>query len=278
MSDDVEIITVDATNVEKQGFLCYKSKSKSEGYRRKLSWLKDRLREGMKIKLLHLQKFDGPRGAFGFIEYIPGEYAWRPVNAENYLFIHCVWVIGRYKGKGHASRLLQSCLEDAQQQRKDGVAMVTRPGGWLAGQKVLLANGFQPVDHAPWSFDLLAKRLHAAASPTFPTDWEKRAAQYGSGLTIVHSDQCPYMNALVKATLQAAREHAVECREVELRSARDVQIKAPSPYGTYSAVYNGRLLAFRPIGGKDLLRLIDKQSSWPELRVSNHRWESQRRG
>jgi len=37
MSDDVKVVTVDATNVAEQGFFCYKSKPKSEGYRRKQS-------------------------------------------------------------------------------------------------------------------------------------------------------------------------------------------------------------------------------------------------
>jgi hypothetical protein len=38
----VKIITVDATNVAQQGFFCYKSKPKTEGYRRKLAWLNSR--------------------------------------------------------------------------------------------------------------------------------------------------------------------------------------------------------------------------------------------
>jgi GNAT superfamily N-acetyltransferase len=262
VSEDVEILTVDATNVEKEGFLCYKSKSKTEGYHRKLNWLRDRFQEGMKIKLLHLRQFEGPRGAFGFIEYTPGEYAWRPVNAKNYLFVHCLWVIGRHKGKGYASRLLQTCLDDASRLNKDGVAMVSRSGGgWLAGKRILLANRFEPVDHAPFKFDLFARKLHDAPPPTFPTDWDKRAARYGTGLTIAYSNQCPYMAALVTATLKTAREHGIPCREVELRSAREVHTNAPSPYGTYGAVYNGRLLAYSPMGVDALLGLINRQAS-----------------
>jgi hypothetical protein len=37
MSDDLKVVTVDATNVAEQGFFCYKSKPKSEGYRQKLN-------------------------------------------------------------------------------------------------------------------------------------------------------------------------------------------------------------------------------------------------
>ena len=81
-----EIITVTEQNIETTGFFCYMSKKKSEGYGRKLKWLKDRFGEGMRIKLLKLPER-------GFIEYIPGEHARRAVHADGYLFIHCLWVL-----------------------------------------------------------------------------------------------------------------------------------------------------------------------------------------
>ncbi|UCE07082.1 MAG: GNAT family N-acetyltransferase, partial [bacterium] len=65
-----KIIDVNSDNVEQTGFFCYMSKRKTEGFQRKLNWLKARFAEGMRIKM-----FDLPER--GFIEYIPGEYAWR---------------------------------------------------------------------------------------------------------------------------------------------------------------------------------------------------------
>ena len=79
MNDDIKIVTVDGANVAEQGFFCYKSKPKSAGYQKKLSWLEQRFAEGMRIKIL----YEGERSV-GFIEYIPGEFAWRAVNAEGY--------------------------------------------------------------------------------------------------------------------------------------------------------------------------------------------------
>ena len=35
---------------------------------------------------------EGEKKLAGFIEYVPGEYAWRGVNAEGYMFIHCIWI------------------------------------------------------------------------------------------------------------------------------------------------------------------------------------------
>ncbi|MFC2055853.1 GNAT family N-acetyltransferase, partial [Chloroflexota bacterium] len=106
----------------------------------------------MKIKIV----YENGRSV-GFIEYIPGESAWRAVNAEDYLVIHCIWVVGRGKKKGYGSRLLNECLKDARRSNKRGVSMVTSSGNWLADKKLLVNNGFEVVAHAPPSFDLLVK-------------------------------------------------------------------------------------------------------------------------
>jgi hypothetical protein len=102
-----KIIEVNAENVEKTGFFCFMSKRKSEGFQRKLRGLKDRFAEGMRIKMFELPER-------GFIEYLPGEYAWRAVNASGYMFIHCLWVVGKSRGKGLAGILLDECIKDAQ--------------------------------------------------------------------------------------------------------------------------------------------------------------------
>lgn len=86
-----EILDVAAGNVDQTGFFCFMSKKKSEGYQRKLRWLKERFAEGMSIKMLALPQR-------GFIEYIPGEHAWRAVHADGYMLIHCLWVVGKSKG------------------------------------------------------------------------------------------------------------------------------------------------------------------------------------
>lgn len=144
MNSNVKIVTVDATNVAEHGFFCYKSKPKSEGYRRKLDWLEQRFSEGLKIKIVYEEK-----RSVGFIEYIPGEFAWRAVEAEGYLVVHCIWVVGKGKKKGYGSWLLNECVEDAREMGKHGVAMVTSSSNWLAGKKLLLKNGFESVDQAP---------------------------------------------------------------------------------------------------------------------------------
>ena len=184
--NDTVLIDVNEDNVSETGFFCYMSKRKSQGYRRKLDWLKLRFAEGMKIKMLG-------QGQRGFIEYIPGEYAWRSVNANGFMMIHCLWVVGKSKGKRYGSLLLNSCLKEAKKLGMKGVAAVTSQGNWLIGKSILINHGFESFGQAPPSFELMVKPFGKGRLPSFTDDWDKKAKKYGRGLTIVWSDQCPYL-------------------------------------------------------------------------------------
>lgn len=257
MDTNVEIVPIDTTNLAEHGFFCRKSKRKTEGYRQKLDWVEQRLSEGLQIKIL----YENGRSV-GFIEYVPGEFTWRAVNAAGYLVIHCLWVVGRAKKKGYGSRLVNICVDDARKMGKHGVAMVTSRRNWLAGSSILLKNGFEVVDKAPPSFELLVKKAPDAPSPTFPKDWERRLEHYGSGLTIIRCGQCPYLNNAVKATLETAQEAGVEAKVIELESCQQAQELAPSAYGVFNIVYDGRLLAYQaypPVTTEDLLPAEDRR-------------------
>lgn len=250
MSEHVEIVTVDAANVEQYGFFCYKSKPKSAGYQQKLGWLKERLAEGMRIQIL----YEGSRSV-GFVEYMPGEFAWRAVDAAGYMLIHCIWVVGKAKKKGYGTQLLDACIEDARQAGAHGVAMVTTSRVWLADKRLLVKAGFEVVDQAPPAFELLVKRFDDAPLPSFPQDWQERAARYGSGLTIIRSDQCPYIEDATNHVLTLAREHGAEARIVRLTSGREVQETAPSAYGVFQIVYDGELFCYHYLGKREFAQL-----------------------
>jgi L-amino acid N-acyltransferase YncA len=240
MSQDCEIITVDADNVAQRGFFCYMSKPKSPGYRQKRAWLEARFAEGMKIKIIH--EIGGRDTAF--IEYIPGEYAWRAVHAPGYLVIHCLWVVGKGKHKGYGTRLVEECLDDARLQGKHGVVMVASDGVWLASKKLFLHNGFVELDQAPPSFQLLVHRFDSAPGPAFPQNWQSRLARYGSGVTVIRTPQCPYIENATATIMQSAQQLGLSAQVVELTSARQVQDSSPSPYGVFAVVWNGQLLSY----------------------------------
>lgn len=234
---EARIVRVDATNVEESGFFCYKSKPKSEGYHRKRTWLERRFAEGLAIQIVYEGNY-----STAFIEYIPGEYAWRAAYAPEYMFVHCLWVVGRGKGKGYATRMLEACEQEARERGLAGVAMATSLRNWLVSNKVLLKNGYQIVDSAPPSFDLLVKKFKKAADPAFPQDWEARLGRFGEGLTVIRADQCPYITNAVGMIKRVAEGVGLVTKVVAMESAREVQERSPSAYGLFGVVFNGELL------------------------------------
>jgi ribosomal protein S18 acetylase RimI-like enzyme len=252
MDPKIDIINVDVDNLDQQGFFCYMSKRKAPGYKQKRDWLEARFSEGLKIKMVH--EIGGR--TVGFIEYIPGEFAWRAVNAPGYLVIHCLWVVGKGKGKGYGSHLLKLCLEDARAQNKHGVVMVSSDGVWLAKKDLFIKQGFEEVEQALPSFSLLVYRFDDAPLPAFPTDWEERQARFGEGLTVIRTPQCPYIEDAVNIALEYAAEQKIAAREVTFKSAEDLQLNTPSPYGVFGLVLNSRLLAYHYLLRKDFDKLI----------------------
>jgi hypothetical protein len=250
MGDNVEIVSVGAANVVERGFFCFKSKRKSLGYAQKTNWLQVRFSEGLKIHIV----YEGSRSV-GFIEYIPGEYAWRAVRAPGYVLIHCLWVVGRAKEKGYGSQLLDVCLADARQMGASGVAMVTSSKPWLAGSQLLLKHGFECVEALP-PFELMVKRFGDAAPPSFPTDWEARLAAFGPGLTVVRSDQCPYMEDATNTILEFGRSKGFEAKVIHLKTCREVQDTSPTPYGTFAVVHDGQLLSYYYMLPKDIQKSL----------------------
>jgi ribosomal protein S18 acetylase RimI-like enzyme len=245
----VNLIDVNAHNLEERGFFCYMSKRKSEGYGRKLSWLKERFAEGMRLKMLTLPER-------GFIEYTPGEHAWRAVHADGYMFIHCLWVVGKGKGKGFGSALLNACIEDAKKSKMKGVAIVTSEKIWLVGKRILESNGFERVDEAPPAFSLMVKRLGDSTSPCFAGNWDEKARACGNGLTVIRSDQCPYIVDATAQAVESAQRAGIDTNVVELKSRDDLMRLSPTPYGVFGLVLKGKTISYHYLLEKDLMPLL----------------------
>ena len=252
----IEIIDTNKDNILEYGLCGYKD-IKREGYPEKIEWLKDRFPEGMKIKTLYSDK----GGTQGMIEYIPGEFCWRPVEASGYMFIHCIFVGFKhaYKGKGYGSLLVDECLKDAGKGNMHGVAVVTRKGSFMVGKELFVKNGFEVVDNASPDFELLVKKLNKKApSPKFKGDWGKRLSQYGRGLTIIRADQCPYSVKNVREISETAEKvYGIKPNIIELKDCQEAQ-NSPCPFGTFCIVYNGKIVAEAPISNARFKNIMKK--------------------
>ena len=256
MKEKYEIKTVDASNVDESGFFCYMSKRKEAGYKQKRDWLEARFAEGMKLKVIH--EIGGRDTAF--IEYIPGEYAWRAVHAKGYMIIHCLWVVGKGKGKGYSKVLIEECLNDAREQKMKGVAMLTSDRTWLACKDVFEHNGFTEVDSAPPSFQLMVNRFGSAPEPVLPSDWDARARAFGKGLTIIRTPQCPYIENGTNSILSFAEERDIKAKVVELKTAEEVQERSPFAYGVFGTVLDGKPVAYQYLLQKDFDKLLQERN------------------
>jgi len=255
VNDTCGLVTVNADSLDKQGFFCYMSKRKAPGYQQKRDWLVARFAEGLQLHMIH--EIGGR--TVGFIEYIPGEFAWRAVHAPGYLLIHCLWVVGKGKGKGYGARLIQTCLDDARAQSKHGIVTVATERVWMAKKEIFLKHGFVEIAQAPPSFHLLAYRFDDAAPlPAFPTDWEERQARFGAGLTVIRTPQCPYIEDATSMALEFAAEKGIAARAATFQSAQELQANAPSPYGVFGIVLDGKLLAYHYLQRKDFDKLVPR--------------------
>jgi len=253
----VEIIDTNVENILEYGICGYKH-IKRAGYLEKIEWLKYRFKEGMRIKTLYSDK-DGTQG---MIEYIPGEYCWRPVEASGYMFIHCIFSGFKnvYKGKGYGALLLEECLKDAREENLHGVAVVTRKGPFMAGKELFLKNGFEVVESASPDFELLVKKFNKnATSPRFKQKWEERLVQYGKGLTIIRADQCPYTVKNVKEICETAEKpYGIKPNVITLKNSEEAQ-NSPCAFGTFCIIFRGKVIACHPISATRFANIMNKE-------------------
>jgi predicted N-acetyltransferase YhbS len=189
------------------------------------------------------------------IEYTEGRYAWRPVEAEGYMFIHCLMVLARHQKKGLGNLLLESCVRDAKQGKYHGVAVVTSTDSFMARSDVFLKGGFVPVDRIT-PYELLVKKFGKnAANPRFLVEKGRLVERYGRGLTILAADQCPYVVKSVERIAAACKKLGIEPNVVRVESAEASRM-LPTPYGVFCILHDGSVIAKRPISGTRFLSIM----------------------
>jgi len=96
----MNLIEITKQNIDQEHICCaLGAKQYEQAVLEKKQWLKDRMEEGLTFVRLNER-------AKVFIEYLPAEKAWIPIQAPNYMYINCLWVSGRYKDKGYGKQLL----------------------------------------------------------------------------------------------------------------------------------------------------------------------------
>jgi ribosomal protein S18 acetylase RimI-like enzyme len=251
--EEFKIVTVNKNNISEHEPTCFLN-PKNEGYKIKREWLKERFSEGLIIKLVYMKSEKKP---VGFIEYVPGEHAWRAVDAKDYMFIHCIWISkNKYKSKGIGSMLVEECIKDAKTQRLCGVAVVTSEGPFMAGKDLFLKNGFESVASVNPAFELMVKIFNNGPAPKVK-DWESQKKKF-QGLNIVYSKQCPWVIRFMDEVEDIIEKEGLKIKITEIKTPKDAQ-NAPSFYATFNLIYNGKLLADHYISTTRFKNIIKKE-------------------
>jgi len=249
----VKTINISVENIDKEHICCAISDKKcSTGYENKKGWLKSQIKNGYVFKKMDV------RGKV-FIEYVPIEKSWLPLNGKNYMVINCFWVSGQYKGKGNGKKLLQQCIKDAKGAEMDGLVAISsdkkRP--FMSDPKFLMAQGFEVIDEAPPFFKLLGLRINNKSK--YPSI--KKSAKQGScpdngGITAYYSSTCPFTDYYTGQWLREYAESAgVPITINQLKSKQDAR-KMPIPWIINSVFYKGELVTLEMKPQRHLDKLI----------------------
>lgn len=251
----MEIITVNSSNIDKEHICCAISDVKGENcVASKKAWMKERFKDGLVFKKLNA------RGKV-FIEYLPAENAWCPVEAPGYMFINCFWVSGQYAGKGYGSLLLQECLEDARAMGKKGVVVmssqVKKP--FLSDPRYLKHKGFRIGDTAQPFYELLYLPFEEGSEPPRFKPCAKSGPIQEDGLMLCYSHQCPFSEKYALLIAETAHKKGIPIKLKKYNTKEEAQ-NAPVPSTSYSLFYNGGFITNEILSESKFLGLLSKLS------------------
>ena len=243
-------IRITEENIAKEHICCAMSNNQSE---RKKEWLKARFPEGLVF-------YRSEERGKCFIEYMPAENAWHPLEADGYMHINCLWVSGSLKGHGYSSELMKECIRDAKAQGKKGLCILSsaKKKGFLADPKYLRYKGFQVADESDTGIQLWYLPFRDREEPPRFKACAKHPQVTESGFVIYYSDQCPYTYYWVPRLTKAAEEHGVPLKVIYIDSREKAQ-NAPSPVTNFSLFRDGEFLSHEIQSEKKFLALAGIQ-------------------
>ncbi|GAB5400567.1 MAG: N-acetyltransferase [Aureisphaera sp.] len=248
----MKLVEVTPENAIKETFFCIKD-TKRQGFKDKVKWFKKRYKEGLRIKIL---KNDEDK-MIGFIEYVPAKFAWRPIDADNYMFIHCTYIYSKKeRSKGFGSMLIEDAEKVAKAKNMDGVCVITSKGGWLANKTLFEKNGFEQIE-AKDRFELLSKTWNReAAKPKFH-NWTSQQEKY-KGWHLLYADQCPWNEKSVAAILNVAMDYGIDLKVSKLNTVQEVKM-APSGFGVFNLLHDGKLLDDHYLSATRFRNILEKE-------------------
>lgn len=248
----MEYIQLTKENIEKEHICCAIASNKDPQVISKKGWLRDRMKEGLVFLKADI------RGKC-FIEYIPAENAWVPIEADNYMHINCFWVSGSCKGHGYANDLLTRCIEDAKQKGKAGLTVISsaKKKPYLSDPKYLAYKGFKLADTAEPFYELLYLPFSSQAQPPKWKACAKVPQNDIKGFSLYYTNGCPFTAKYVPILEQCAAGNDISLTTIKIDSREKAQ-NMPFAWTNFALFYNGTYITNEIPNEKKFVGIIEQ--------------------
>ncbi len=239
-------------NLSKEHICCAISNNNDVQVASKKAWLSERFDDG----LVFLKSIE--RGKC-FIEYIPAENAWNPIEAEGYLFIDCLWVSGSLAGHGYAKDLMNECIEDAKTQGKLGICILSsaKKKPFLADPKFLKHMGFATADESDNGIQLWYLPLQSDVKAPCFKPCAKHPHIDEQGYVLYYTNQCPFNAKYVPIVEATAKAQGVSFHTIHIKNKEQAQ-NAPTPATNFALFCDGEYLTNEQMNDKRFLKLLNR--------------------
>lgn len=249
----MEYLQVTKENIEKEHICCALSSNNENEILSKKTWLLEQFNNG----LVFLKSKE--RGKC-FIEYIPAENAWIPIQAEGYMYIDCLWVSGFLKGHGYSTDLLAACIKDSNNRNKNGLCILSshKKKPYLADSKFLKYQGFDISDESDNGIQLWYLPLvDNAFAPKFK-ECAKHPYIDEKGFVLYYTSQCPFNAKYVPIIEEIAKKRKIRFKSIHIKSKDHAQT-VPTPVTTYALFYDGNFITNEIMSDKIFIKLLEKK-------------------
>lgn len=247
--ENIKVLTLE--NLEEEHICCAISDKKGENcVSSKKNWLRERIKEGLVFAKLDV------RGKV-FIEFLPAENAWTPIIAKDYIFINCLWVSGKYKGKGYATKLLDFCSNYAKEKGFKGLVALSseKKKPFLNDPKFLQYKKFKIADKANPYFVLYYLPFEENIKIPEIKDCAKNGILSKSGWVLYYTNQCPHTEKYAPLLREIAKKENINIEIIKIEDKAQAQ-NSCALFTTYSLFYNGNFITNEILAEKSFKKIL----------------------
>jgi len=231
-------ITLNKNNIKDEHICCaFSDKKCKESYEAKKSWLNSQI-----DKDFIFEKLD--ERAKVFMETVPSSEAWVPIKADDYLYIGCFWVSGKYKKQGHGKALLENAIKRCKDLNLKGLVTIVgkKKMHFMSDTKWLLKQGFEIIDETEDGFLLVGLNLSDNNFNAKFNDCVKNKIPNENKCVVYYSNRCPFSEYHVLNSLpESCKKRGIDLEINKLNSIEEAQT-SPTPATIFSLFYKGNFI------------------------------------